>query len=303
MYNRTNIFLTGASGKIGKHFLNKIDFNKYNVYTLGRSPIDNPNVTHLTCSDYSDTEQISSILSALSEIDTFIHLGANVSMSMDNFYSYYDNELKNLFTILNVLNTKNIRKIIYASSYMIYGYPLYSPIDEKHPQQPDTLYGVLKLAIEKTLHIFCEKNNIPFISLRISGVYGFGDPALRNLIPQLILKLRNQQDISLSFKGKLFRDYVHVDDVVDSISLALEYEKSDIFNIGSGNAYSSKQIYETAQSYFENISPITLTQSSVIKKDLIIDINKARQKLNYSPKFSIAKGLKDELQKQLKKTI
>ena len=147
---------------------------------------------------------------------------------------------------VNVLGTLNllenckrfgVRKFIFASTGgAIYGEQDYFPADENHPARPISPYGVSKLAIEKYLFYYGEVYGLHHVVLRYANVYGprqnpHGEAGVVAIFASRMLQ--GGQPV-INGDGGQTRDYVFVQDVVRANVLALEFSKTDTFNIGTG---------------------------------------------------------------------
>ena len=109
------------------------------------------------------------------------------------------------------------------------------PTDEKHPSHPLSPYGVTKLTIEKYLNFYHKTYGIDFISLRYSNVYGPRQNSLgeAGVVAIFTDRLLTNKEAIINGDGSQTRDFVFVEDVVRANLLALDYPRSDIFNIGT----------------------------------------------------------------------
>src|SRR5205823_763631 len=83
----------------------------------------------------------------------------------------------------NVVGTANVaeaarraggRRIVYASTWEVYGRPRRQPIDEEHPCEPDHPYNITKLAGERLLLAYDHLKDVPAVALRLGTAYGPG---------------------------------------------------------------------------------------------------------------------------------
>ncbi|MFH1263126.1 MAG: NAD-dependent epimerase/dehydratase family protein [Pseudomonadota bacterium] len=296
---RRHVLLMGGSGRIGKFLVPELE-RRFHLTTLGRKQLNRNQGRHVICPNYEDPRAMAELLSALSAVDVFVHFGAAVSSSMRKAAEAYRFEVKSLAGILAALPRSESLQIIFASSYMVYGSPSLLPISETHPLNPRSVYGVIKVGIEKMLALAAAAENTNCTILRISGVYGFGNPAETNLIPSAIAKIRKKEMVKLSFAGEVFRDYVLVDDVVEAVVGAIERpEKQGVFNIGSGIALKAMDLVALVGQVLDLPSKVQLEGTSSGKLDLVLDINKATHALAFTPCRSLERGIKIEADRQL----
>jgi nucleoside-diphosphate-sugar epimerase len=119
------------------------------------------------------------------------------------------------------------------SSVQVYGRPARLPVDEHHPKDPFTAYGVAKLCAEQMLEIAGSKRGVAVASLRLAFVYGPGQhPA--NVLPRFLEAVAKGERPVVHGQGADVRDDVYVGDVARAVRLALERRAHGAFNIASG---------------------------------------------------------------------
>jgi nucleoside-diphosphate-sugar epimerase len=143
-----------------------------------------------------------------------------------------------------------IRKIVYSSSAAIFGELTTSIISENHPQNPDSPYGVSKLAAEKMVLAYSEIYNIVGICLRYFNIYGINQrfDVYGNVIPIFAKKIYSNEPMIIYGDGTQTRDFLNVWDVARVNYLAATLaESSNVYNIGSGNSISINRLAEIMQ--------------------------------------------------------
>ncbi|MFC1964610.1 NAD-dependent epimerase/dehydratase family protein, partial [Chloroflexota bacterium] len=193
---------------------------------------------------------------------------------------------------LNVLNAaylNNVDKFIYSSSMSVYSEPpRHLPVDECHPVQPSTIYGVAKLAGELYCNVYCKAMDI--VVLRYSGAYGKGERE-SNAVHTFISQALENKPITIHGDGSQTSDFIYIDDAVQGTLLALENDKPGIYNIGSGEELSVHELAERIINLTNSKSKIILTNyDSERPFRFVLDITKAREAFDYSPR-SLDEGL------------
>lgn len=136
----------------------------------------------------------------------------------------------------------NIKKIIYASTWEVYGSPRYQPLDEEHPCNPDHPYSIAKYGGELMLRSCL--NHIPWIILRLGSAYGLHMRS-NAVIPLFVHKARRGEELIISGNGSQNRQFTYAEDIAQAIQLAIEAEiKNEVFNIVSSEVQTIKQIAE-----------------------------------------------------------
>jgi len=186
--------------------------------------------------------------------------------------------------------------LVYASSAATYG-SLEAP-QKVGCEDPENPYGYSKYAMDKIAKLFAKDNpDIPIVGLRFFNVYGPGE-YFKNKTSSMVIQLGHQ--ILSKQSPRLFensdqikRDFVYIDDVIQANILACNPRRSGVYNVGLGVSRSFKSIVDILQNelktnydieYFKN--PYTGYQMSTCA-----DISETIDFLNYSPNFSLERGI------------
>lgn len=167
-----------------------------------------------------DLRDVEAVHSAVKGFDVVCHIGAigDVYLAADK---------PGLAAEVNVAGSANIAeaaksagaKVIYASTWEVYGEPHYQPLDEKHPCNPDHPYNITKLAGESLLLAADHSFGVPVTALRLGTAYG---PGLRpnSVFSILIDKAMKQEAIEVHGDGTQTRQFTHVSDIARAFELA-----------------------------------------------------------------------------------
>jgi nucleoside-diphosphate-sugar epimerase len=186
----------------------------------------------------------------------------------------------------------------FISSWFVYG-DVELPAKESSYCDPKGFYSITKRAAEQLLISYCETFDIEYRIIRLANVLGKSDSKVskkKNALQYMIEEIKNGRDVDMYDGGKIFRDYIHVDDVVQAINLIIDNgELNTIYNVGNG-----KEIYlKDALSYVKNKTNSTSMLNSIESakfhqkvqtKNMVLDISKIRS-LGYKPKFDIYQAL------------
>jgi UDP-glucose 4-epimerase len=246
--------------------------------------------------DIRDHELVSEIMQ---KVEVVFHLAASVGnrRSIDN--PIQDSQV-NVIGTLNVLEAARnagVRKIVYSSSAGIFGELKHLPIAEDHPTEPDTPYGVSKLAAEKLCLVYAHLYPLEAISLRYFNVYGVNQryDAYGNVMPIFARWLLNGEPLVIYDDGEQTRDFVNVQDVAWANLLAATAEGvSGAFNIASGTAITINHLAELMRGLGTNDVGVEYQpprKGDV--RDSLADISLAESTLEFQPRVDIENGLKE----------
>lgn len=184
--------------------------------------------------------------------------------------------------------------------------------DEESKIHPSSIYGVTKQVQEQMFLITGNSLGIDTVALRFQNVYGAGQ-SLSNpytgILSIFSTRIKNGNDINIFEDGLESRDFVYIDDVVDSIILAIESENisSQSYNVGSGVCTNVLTVAETLKNIYQSESRIHISGNYRVGdiRHNYADLRRIRQDLGFEPTVSFTEGMKkftDWVNKQEVKT-
>jgi len=294
------ILVTGAVGQVGRFLIRKLIEQKINFAGLDHRYniiLSNIKLLHAEITNKKDIEKYKT---ELNEITTLIHLATQTTNDKDVIGSgpkSVDFNIKGTINLLEFL--PNLENICYASTYMVYGTPITNPITEEHPTNPNVVYGASKLATEKYLQIFAKQESVNLSILRFMGIYNLEKPHVQ-AIPTFIKLIATNQNPTIYGTGKIRRNHLYIDDAINAILMTLKNPTQDVFNIGGSEAPSNLELIDMINEKLgKKIKPI-FKQTSEEPYDFIMDISKARTKLEFIPCVGIQEGFSNTIDRFIK---
>lgn len=289
------MLVLGGSGFLGRHVVTRLIDSNYQVTVFDRQAdrIDIPNVETISA-DFADTLSLSE---ALIGADKVVHLISTSVPSTSNKDPVSDvqGNLINTIKLLEMMRQVELKDIVYFSSGgTVYGHPQSIPIFESHTTHPVCSYGVVKLAIEKYLHMYSDLYGFNSVILRPSNPYGPGQThtGVQGFIGTCIAAAIGDRPLNIWGDGSVKRDYVYVDDVARATVSALEHQQSGIFNISSGEGVSLNQIIDYVQQECSKKIAVNYQKKRDFDiPEIILDNKKARDLLKWQPKTAFHTGL------------
>jgi UDP-glucose 4-epimerase len=246
----------------------------------------------------------SDVAQALSGVEAVVHFAGKslVGESVEKPDLYHHVNVDGTRILLDQMHRAGVKKIVFSSSAATYGEPTQIPIKESAPTAPTNPYGATKLAIDHMLSAESAARGLAAVSLRYFNVAG----ALQcdrgwlterhnpetHLIPN-VLRSTTEKPLKIfgsdwpTPDGTCIRDYVHVIDLIDAHVKALESlvsAKHEIYNLGSGDGYSVRQVVAAASSALGYAIPtLDSPRRAGDPAVLIAEISKARDGLNWIP--------------------
>ena len=205
-----------------------------------------------------------------------------------------ENILGSLNVIVNAVRY-GVRNFIYASSGgAIYGEPQYLPVDENHPINPTSQYGVSKHTVEHYLHSYALQYGLNYVVLRYPNVYGPRQNPLgeAGVVAIFARQMMGGERPTIFGSGDKTRDYTHVSDVVSANLLAMEQGKNAICNIGTGVETSDQDIFDAlaAALGYDSAPLYTSVRPGEIQR-ICLDWSKAERELGWRPQLLLKEGI------------
>jgi len=296
------VLVIGGTGLIGKSFVKELLEKGYYVRILSRNENTQKDFKNKLIGvewfigDLLDPETLQQ---PLKDVDFVFHFASTVIPQSSNINIKYDIEsnLIGSINLLEQLRLNKIKRLIFISSGgAIYGIPNKIPIKENHKIEPLNSYGIVKYSIEKYLSLYKYHYGIDYCVLRVSNVFGFIDSSKPNFnaVDTFINKAIKNEQIEIWGDGSVIRDYIHIDDLINSFFRIIEYNGLiNIFNIGSGIGTSLNQIIKIIGNVLNKNINIKYCESRLIDTSInILDNSLAKEQLKWYPEITLFDGIK-----------
>lgn len=226
------------------------------------------------------------------KVDCVIHLAAKTDSreSQQIPGDYYRTNVLGSLSVLEFCRKTNA-KLILTSTGQVCGTPKYLGVDEKHPTNPENTYTKSKLISEELTKSYAKDFGVNSVILRFFNVYGPGQ-AKNFFIPKVLYAYLSADSLKLN-NPNVKRDFIYIDDVINSIRKAIDYTKSnfEIFNIATGKQTSVRQIVEMAQKISNKKIRVEYIFERKEVENIYANVSKAKKLLGFVPKTSLKKGL------------
>jgi len=297
--------VTGGSGFIGSNIVKLLIAQGHTVRVL-----DNllsgyrENLTPFPDIEYikGDVRDTDTVHRAAEGVEVIFHLAASVGNKRSIDHPIEDSQI-NVIGTLNVLEAarKNaVRKVVYSSSAGIFGELKTLPIAEDHIQDPDSPYGVSKLAAEKHALAYNKLYDLEVVCLRYFNVYGLNQryDAYGNVIPIFAHRMLNNEPVTIFGDGEQTRDFINVRDIaLANYKAAITTGKSGVYNLGSGTQITINKLVEL-MSEVSGIKPEIVhgPQRPGDVRDSRADITAAAEAFGFEPTVDLRDGLREYMQ-------
>ncbi len=305
---RDKVVVTGGMGFIGRSVTELLYYNgcdvhviddystqegkefnfPYNVISYKRGAIrsNEENAVKVHVNDIKDQEATPRILK---DARFVFHLAAwpRVEPSIKDPVTYHEVNVTNSLKLFKFCADAGVERVVFSSSSSVYGNPTEVPTKEDHPFDPMCPYALNKAHGESYLELFSKLYELNSVSLRYFNVYGEGQPTKGAYVPVMGIFFRQKvsgEALTVTGDGSTKRDFVNVKDVAVANVQAALAELPDghhAFNVGTGKSYSILDIAKSVDSNVTNIAP------RFEPAETCADISKAKELLNWRPKFNL----------------
>ncbi len=305
-----NLLITGGAGFIGSHLVDRLlatgvervtvidDFNNFYDPSIKRDNIRE----HLHDPRYSINEVDIRDRAALEQtfksgnFDCVVHLAARAGVrpSLSEPQLYTETNINGTLNLLELARSSNVKQFVFGSSSSVYGINAKVPFSEDDPiRQPISPYAATKGAGELLCHTYSHLYGLRCVCLRFFTVYG---PRQRPdlAIHKFAKLISKRKSIPVFGDGSTRRDYTYIDDIIDGVMAAINYDRSnyEVINLGESRTVELNELISLLEKELDTHAIIDRQppQPGDVPQTYA-DISKARALLGYQPKTQIEEGL------------
>ena len=302
--------ITGGAGFIGSNLIRQLLKDDCHITCIDNfDPFYSPDIKNLNLHDFKNDPRFrllsfdlgkittDELLNNIREpVDLIVHLAAKAGVrpSIQNPLAYQQANIIGLQNMLDFAKEKKIKLFVFASSSSVYGINNHFPWKEDESLMPISPYAMTKLAGEMLGHVYSKLYGIRFLALRFFTVYGPGQrPDLA--IHKFTKAILQSKPITMYGDGSTSRDYTYIDDIVQGITAAMKFAKSnfEIINLGNNYSIELKKLVRLLEKIIGKKAVIERQpeQPGDVPKTFA-DIEKAKRLLGYQPQTIPEDGLK-----------
>lgn len=256
------------------------------------------------------------------KIDAVVHFAAfsQVGESVKNPQKYYQNNVCGTLNLLEAMFENDVKKIVFSSTAATYGEPVYTPIDENHPQLPINPYGQTKLMIERIMDDYDKAYGLKSVRLRYFNVAGADSDGRvgewhtpeTHLVPNILKSSFGDEKTFEMYgddydtkDGTCVRDYINVEDLAQAHILALKYlnngGETNFFNLGTQEGTTVQEVFDVCEQVIGKSIPVKkMPRREGDPAILVADNTKAKNELGWEPKNSFEHSVKTAYEWEIK---
>ena len=245
--------LIGGNGFIGSQLALLLAASGRELTVVGRSaaPVRKlPKGAKYVCGDYGDQLLLRKLILQTDEVVDLAYATVPQTSFVDPVFDIQGN-LPPSVSMLRIASEFGLRRVVLISSGgTVYGVARSLPVNEEHPTNPISPYGITKLTIEKYGLMFHRLRGLPVIIVRPGNAFGPGQvpETGQGFVATAIARVLGNREVTIYGKEGTIRDYVHVTDLARGITLALEHgQPGCCYNIGTGVGKSNLDLLKTIE--------------------------------------------------------
>ncbi|NUN63498.1 NAD-dependent epimerase/dehydratase family protein [Pseudanabaena biceps] len=307
-----SVLVTGCTGLLGSWMTQELVDRGAKVIGLVRdwvpqSRLFQTELEKKITTVYGRVEDLSTLERVINEheVETVFHLAAQTIVGVANRepLATFEANIKGTWNILEACRrVGGVKRIVIASSDKAYGDQEILPYDEKTPLQGEHPYDVSKSCADLISHTYYKSYDLPVCITRCGNFYGGGDLNFNRIVPDTIRSALRDRPVVIRSDGSYIRDYFYVKDgVLAYLHLAEQMDRPEIlgeaFNFSNEIQVSVLEIVRKILILMdkEHLEPKVLNQAQNEIKHQYLSAAKARQLLNWSPKYSLDEGLTEAI--------
>ncbi|KMY52973.1 UDP-glucose 4-epimerase [Bacillus sp. FJAT-27231] len=289
--------VTGGAGFIGSHIVDLLIEKGFEVVIIDSLIGESKHVN-----EKAKMYQLDILDPQLEEVfehekpDYVFHLAAQIDVKQSMNDPVYDANINIIGTLLllKICMKYNISKFIYSSSSAVYGTVGMSDSQEDLRVHPISFYGLSKSVSETYLQLFSQIYGLNYTILRYSNVYGDRQSfkSEGGVVPTFIHSLLNNQPPVILGSGLQTRDFIYVKDVAAANIAALSKADRQVLNISNFSSISINELCNELKLLMDkDLDPIYKRERPGDILHSLLNNEKAKQQLEWSPTYSLKEGL------------
>jgi nucleoside-diphosphate-sugar epimerase len=309
-----NVLVTGGAGFLGGYIMAALKRQGHEAFAYDIAP---PSPDTLAVSPdiaarfrFGQINDIARLFAVCRDdkIEAIIHSAGMVGLepSLEQPIATYQTNIMGLVNVCEVARQLSMRRVVFVSSNAAYHKGSGAALLETDPAfsirdaNPAGHYGTSKMAGEAIGLAYADFQNLDFLAIRITAIYGFGMRSPMYIKPMVENSVLGKPT-RFATGGRMKRDYTHVLDCADGIVTALEAPpwkagEQRVINVASGNARTASEVAQIVRDTIpgadieigEQLTPL---EEQNVKMRTSLDIAAAKRLLNWSPQWPLEKGI------------
>jgi nucleoside-diphosphate-sugar epimerase len=309
-----NVLVTGGAGFLGGYIMAALQRKGHEAFAYDIAPPSadtlavSPDIaTRFRSGQINDLARLFEVCRS-DKIEAIIHSAGMVGLetSLEQPIATYQTNVMGLVNVCEVARQLSMRRVVFASSNAAYHKASGATLVETDPAfsirdaNPAGHYGTSKMAGEAIGLAYASFQDLDFLAIRITAIYGFGMRSPMYIKPMVENSVLGKPT-RFATGGRMKRDYTHVLDCSDGIVTALmsppwKAGEQRVINVASGNARTASEVAKIVRDTIPGADieigdELTPLEEQNVKMRTSLDIAAAKRLLNWSPQWPLEKGI------------
>jgi nucleoside-diphosphate-sugar epimerase len=309
-----NVLVTGGAGFLGGYIMAALQRQGHEAFAFDIAPPGPDTVAvmpdiakRFRSGQINDIARLFAVCRS-DKIDAIIHSAGMVGLepSLEQPIATYQTNIMGLINVCEVARQLEMRRVVFVSSNAAYHKGTGATLIETDPAfsirdaNPAGHYGTSKMAAEAIGLAYADFQNVDFLAIRITAIYGFGMRSPMYIKPMVENAVLGKPT-RFATGGRMKRDYTHVLDCSDGLVTALQAPpwkagEQRVINVAGGSARTASEVAQIVRNTIpgadieigENLTPL---EEQNVKMRASLDIAAAKRLLNWSPQWPLEKGV------------
>lgn len=309
-----NVLVTGGAGFLGGYIMAALQRKGHEAFAYDIAPPSadtlavSPDIaSRFRSGQINDLARLFEVCRS-DKIEAIIHSAGMVGLetSLEQPIATYQTNVMGLVNVCEVARQLSMRRVVFASSNAAYHKASGATLVETDPAfsirdaNPAGHYGTSKMAGEAIGLAYASFQDLDFLAIRITAIYGFGMRSPMYIKPMVENSVLGKPT-RFATGGRMKRDYTHVLDCSDGIVTALmsppwKVGEQRVINVASGNARTAGEVARIVRDTIPGADieigdELTPLEEQNVKMRTSLDIAAAKRLLNWSPQWPLEKGI------------
>jgi UDP-glucose 4-epimerase len=297
------VLVTGGAGFIGSHIVDFLIKKNYSVVVLDNFSTGNKAFLNPKAVFYeADITKDISFVFEKEKPDIVIHTAAQVMLrySLENPVFDATTNIIGTINVLEACRKYNVKRIIYTSTGGArVGEPEYLPVDEKHPLNPCSPYGISKHSAEHYVWMYNKLYGLDYLIFCFGNVYGPRDnPKFTRVTSLFSSMILDGKQPKIFGDGEQTRDFIYVLDLAEFIVDSIEKNpQHKLFHLANGEQKSVNELFYLLKKFSQtSIEPVHVAAVNGEVRDIVLDTSLAQKELDWKVKTPFEQGVKDSFE-------
>ncbi len=300
--------VTGSSGFIAGHLIRALLERGDDVYAVDKRK---PSI-HIEKLFSKYQKQLTVILckglspmackQLVNNVQVVYHLAAetNLKESVNRPWNSIRDDLLSTVNMLNACKELSpLSRFVFTSSAAVYGQNSKDKVSEEDAEGAEVIspYGANKKASEMYACLYSKVHGLSTVCLRLFNVYGPGQLNLQAAIPSFTLNMLRGEHLKVRGDGFQTRDFIHVSDVVKALLLVGSNNRTGVYNVGTGTAYSLMDLIMYLAAHTENKFYVdNLPKLEWDIQHSCANISRIESEMGWEPEMGLEDGVVDTVE-------